>query len=191
MGGFLIVFLGGGLGAAARHGVNLLSTHLVGTTYPWGTFFINVLGSLLIGACTEWLALYAHLTTNLRLFLVTGILGGFTTFSTFSLEVGLLHERGASLADDELFAASERTLRSVLPALPAGRVVAREARREWCSPDGLQVIRRMAYDADVYVAAGWSGHGFATAPAVGPALARWMTSGFRPDVLTPFAWPRG
>lgn len=98
MGGFMIVFLGGGLGAAARHGVNLLSTQLVGTTYPWGTFFINVLGSLLIGACTEWLALYSHLTMNLRLFLVTGILGGFTTFSTFSLEVGLLHERGANLA---------------------------------------------------------------------------------------------
>lgn len=98
MNGFLIVFLGGGLGAAARHGVNLLSAQLVGTAYPWGTFSINVLGSLLIGVLAEWLALHSHLSASLRLFLITGILGGFTTFSAFSLEVGLLHARGATLA---------------------------------------------------------------------------------------------
>ncbi|MCP5339617.1 MAG: fluoride efflux transporter CrcB [Steroidobacteraceae bacterium] len=96
MNGFLIVFLGGGLGSAARHGVNLLSMHFAGARYPWGTFCINVLGSLLIGVLAEWFALRTQLPASLRLFLLTGILGGFTTFSAFSLEVGLLHERGAT-----------------------------------------------------------------------------------------------
>lgn len=94
MNGFLIVFVGGGLGAACRHGMNALATHLVGARYPVGTFVINVLGSLLIGMLAEGFALRSHLSANLRLFLVTGILGGFTTFSAFSLEIGLLHERG-------------------------------------------------------------------------------------------------
>lgn len=98
MQGFIIVFLGGGLGAAARHGVNLFAAHHAGTRYPLGTFVVNVVGSLLIGIITEWFALRSHLPPHLRLFLVTGILGGFTTFSTFSLEVGLLHARGETLA---------------------------------------------------------------------------------------------
>lgn len=94
MNGYWIVFLGGGLGAACRHGVNVLATQLAGNRYPIGTFFINVLGSLLIGVLAEWFALRSQLPPNLRLFLITGVLGGFTTFSAFSLEVGLLHERG-------------------------------------------------------------------------------------------------
>jgi fluoride exporter len=92
--GFLTVFLGGGLGSAARHGINLLSIQFTGLRYPVGTFLINVLGSLLIGVLVELFALRMQLPANLRLFLVTGILGGFTTFSTFSLEIGLLHQRG-------------------------------------------------------------------------------------------------
>lgn len=98
MHGFLIVFLGGGLGSACRHGMNVLATHLVGVRYPFGTFAINVLGSLLIGVLVEWFALRSHLSADLRLFFVTGIIGGFTTFSTFSLEIGLLHERGDTAA---------------------------------------------------------------------------------------------
>jgi fluoride exporter len=98
MNGFLWVFLGGGLGAAARHGVGSLSASLLGSRYPWGTFFINVLGSLLIGILAEWFALQSQASAHLRLFLITGILGGFTTFSAFSLEIGLLHERGATAA---------------------------------------------------------------------------------------------
>jgi|SRR5690242_7507146 len=91
---FLIVFLGGGLGAAARHGVNSLSAQLFGLRYPVGTFLINILGSLLIGVLAELFALRTHSPAGMRLFLVTGILGGFTTFSAFSLETGLLIERG-------------------------------------------------------------------------------------------------
>jgi fluoride exporter len=94
MNGFVAVFLGGGLGAAARHGVNLLVAQLTTARFPWGTLAINVIGSLLIGVLAEWFALRAQLPQPLRLFLITGVLGGFTTFSAFSLEVGLLMERG-------------------------------------------------------------------------------------------------
>lgn len=106
MNGFIAVFFGGGLGAAARHGVNLLSAQFAGSRFPWGTLAINVLGSLLIGALAEWFALRAQLPQPLRLFLITGILGGFTTFSAFSLEVGLLIERGQMLAAAGYVAAS-------------------------------------------------------------------------------------
>ncbi len=94
MNGFLLVFLGGGIGAAARHGVNMLAMQAGSSRYPVGTFFINVLGSLLIGVLAESFALFTQWSAGMRMFLVTGILGGFTTFSAFSLEVGLLYERG-------------------------------------------------------------------------------------------------
>jgi CrcB protein len=96
--GFLIVFLGGGLGAAARHGVNVVAAQYPGVRYPVGTFFINVLGSLAIGVLAEYFALRSQLSPALRLFWVTGVLGGFTTFSAFSLEIGLLYEQGESFA---------------------------------------------------------------------------------------------
>jgi CrcB protein len=96
--GFLIVFLGGGLGAAARHGVNLLAMQFSSSRYPVGTFLINVAGSLAIGVLAELFALRTQWSGNARLFLITGILGGFTTFSAYSLEVGLLYERGQRLA---------------------------------------------------------------------------------------------
>jgi CrcB protein len=91
-----LVFLGGGIGAALRHGVNVSSAQIFGVTYPWGTMFVNVVGSLLIGAIAGYLAFRgdAIWTQPLRLFLTTGILGGFTTFSAFSLDFALLFERG-------------------------------------------------------------------------------------------------
>jgi CrcB protein len=92
--GYLIVFLGGGLGAALRHGVNLFAARFAGTSFPYGTLFINVAGSLVMGLIAEYFALKAGLPQRWRLFLTTGILGGFTTFSTFSLEAALLYERG-------------------------------------------------------------------------------------------------
>jgi len=92
--GFLIVFFGAGVGGALRHGVNLLVLRFGWTAFPAGTLAINVLGSFLMGALTEYLALKVHLPQHWRLFLTTGILGGFTTFSTFSLDAALLYERG-------------------------------------------------------------------------------------------------
>jgi CrcB protein len=92
--GFLIVFLGGGIGAASRHGINLLAARALGTGFPYGTLLINVAGSLAMGLIAEFFALKGGLPQHWRLFLTTGILGGFTTFSAFSLEAALLYERG-------------------------------------------------------------------------------------------------
>ncbi len=91
---YLIVFLGAGLGGALRHGVNVSVPRLVDTTLPFHTLFINILGSALMGMIAEYFALRSGLPQAWRLFLTTGILGGFTTFSAFSLETALLYERG-------------------------------------------------------------------------------------------------
>ena len=92
--GFLIVFLGGGLGAALRHGVNLASVRLLGTTFPYATLFENVTGSLAMGLLAGYFAFKGDASQHWRLFLTTGILGGYTTFSAFSLDSALLYQRG-------------------------------------------------------------------------------------------------
>ena len=94
--GFLIVFLGGGLGAALRHGINLISARSLGTEFPYGTLIINVTGSLVMGLIAGYLAFKGGASQHWRLFLMTGILGGYTTFSAFSLDAALLYERGAT-----------------------------------------------------------------------------------------------
>ncbi len=93
MQGYLIVFIGGGIGAALRHGVNVLSLRLFGLAFPWGTMIINIVGSLVMGLVAAWFALRGETSGPWRLFVATGILGGFTTFSAFSLDAGLLVER--------------------------------------------------------------------------------------------------
>jgi CrcB protein len=92
--GSLIVFLGGGIGAALRHGVNLGSARLLGTAFPYHTLIINVTGSLVMGLIAGYFALKGDSSQSWRLFLTTGILGGYTTFSAFSLDAALLYERG-------------------------------------------------------------------------------------------------
>jgi CrcB protein len=92
--GFVVVFLGGGIGAALRHGVNLASARLLGTAFPYATLFENVTGSLVMGGLAAYFAFKGHAAQELRLFLTTGILGGYTTFSAFSLDAALLYERG-------------------------------------------------------------------------------------------------
>jgi fluoride exporter len=94
MTGFLLVFLGGGLGAAIRHGVNILSTRWLGLAFPYSTLIENVSGSLLMGILAGCFAFKGEAAQPLRLFLATGILGGYTTFSAFSLDTALLWERG-------------------------------------------------------------------------------------------------
>jgi CrcB protein len=91
---FLIVFLGGGLGAALRHGVNLVSVRQFGTGFPYSTFFVNVTGSIVMGLIAGYFAFKGDAPQSWRLFLTTGILGGYTTFSAFSLDAALLYERG-------------------------------------------------------------------------------------------------
>ncbi|WP_024891935.1 fluoride efflux transporter CrcB [Luteimonas huabeiensis] len=90
----LLVFLGGGLGAALRHGVNVLALRAGASAFPYGTLCINVVGSLLMGVVVAWFSARGGWSPSLRLFLTTGVLGGFTTFSAFSLEAALLYERG-------------------------------------------------------------------------------------------------
>src|SRR5919197_1437570 len=91
--GFLIVFLGGGIGAALRHGVNLLSARLLGTSFNYATLFENVTGSLVMGLLVGYFAFAGGASQHWRLFLTTGILGGYTTFSAFSLDSVLLYQR--------------------------------------------------------------------------------------------------
>jgi len=92
---YLLVFVGGGLGAMFRHFINTLSGRLLGTAFPYHTFFINVSGSIVMGLIAGYLAFKGDSSQSFRLFLMTGILGGYTTFSAFSLDAALLYERGA------------------------------------------------------------------------------------------------
>ncbi|WP_341911945.1 fluoride efflux transporter CrcB [Ferrovibrio terrae] len=94
----LIVFIGAGIGGALRYGVNVAALRLVGAGFPWGTLAINIVGSFAMGLVAEYFALKSGLPQHWRLFLTTGVLGGFTTFSAFSLETALLYERGEFLA---------------------------------------------------------------------------------------------
>ena len=92
--GYLVVLIGGGIGAAARHWVNRMAMALVGPNYPAGTLAVNIIGSVVMGMLVGWFEFRGESTTaTQRLFLTTGILGGFTTFSTFALDAALMWER--------------------------------------------------------------------------------------------------
>lgn len=93
-----LVFLGGGIGSVLRYGMSSISVRWVGSGFPYGTLAINVLGSFLMGAVAQYFLVRTGLPQGLRLFLTTGLLGGFTTFSTFSLESVLLYQRGDTAA---------------------------------------------------------------------------------------------
>ena len=92
--GYLIVFIGGGLGAALRHGFNLAFARLLGMAFPYATLFENVSGSIVMGCLVAYFAFKSGIPQHWQLFLTTGILGGYTTFSAFSLDAALLYERG-------------------------------------------------------------------------------------------------
>ncbi len=91
---FLIVALGGGIGAGLRHLVNLGALRALGPSFPWGTLAVNIVGSLAMGLLVGVLAARVQASAELRLFAATGVLGGFTTFSAFSLDAVTLFERG-------------------------------------------------------------------------------------------------
>lgn len=91
----LIVAVGGAVGASVRHLVNLAALRLIGPAFPWGTLTVNIVGSFAMGVFIELLARRVGASVEMRLFVAAGILGGFTTFSAFSLDVAVLWERGA------------------------------------------------------------------------------------------------
>ncbi len=91
----LLVAAGGALGSVARFLVGRASLHLWGPDFPWGTLIVNVIGSCMIGIMAGLLAYFVSWTQDVRNFIVIGILGGFTTFSSFSLDAFTLYERGA------------------------------------------------------------------------------------------------
>jgi CrcB protein len=112
---WLLVFVGGGLGAVTRHGVNRAGLAWFGPGFPWWTMAVNVTGSLLIGLLA---GMFGAMETgqNMRLFLISGILGGYTTFSAFSLDALTLWERG------EVTQAGFYVLGSVILSLVAAAV---------------------------------------------------------------------
>lgn len=93
----LLVFLGAGLGGAARHALNLAALHTLGDRFPYGIFFINVTGSLAMGLFVGWMSTRggAIWAPAARLLLATGFLGGYTTFSSFSVDAVAMLEDGA------------------------------------------------------------------------------------------------
>jgi CrcB protein len=91
-----LVMVGGSVGAGLRHLVNLAAMRLFGLTFPWATLTVNVVGGFLMGLLAGWIGARGHGGgQDIRLFLATGVLGGFTTFSAFSLDAVTLWERGS------------------------------------------------------------------------------------------------
>lgn len=89
-----LVIAGGGLGSAARYLVGIWMVAHAGTGFPWGTFTVNLAGSFLIGLVATLADEAGTIGPDTRLFLIAGVLGGFTTFSAFSLESWRLVEQG-------------------------------------------------------------------------------------------------
>jgi len=119
---YLIVFLGAGIGGALRHGVNVAALRLLGPAFPFGTLTVNVVGSLAMGLLAGYFALRADPGQHWRLFLTTGLLGGFTTFSAFSLDAVFLYERG-EIVQMTLYVMASVALS--IAALVAGLFIAR------------------------------------------------------------------
>lgn len=91
----LWIGLGGAMGAILRHFMNVAIGRVAGSDFPWHTMLINISGSFVMGLLVTLMALRWNVSNELRAFLTTGILGGYTTFSAFSLDFALLFERKA------------------------------------------------------------------------------------------------
>jgi CrcB protein len=94
MNSIFAVAVGGAIGATGRYLFNLQMLRLLGPNFPWGTFGVNVIGSFIMGLVAGLFALRLDLSPEMRSFITTGILGGFTTFSAFSLDAANMIERG-------------------------------------------------------------------------------------------------
>jgi CrcB protein len=122
---WLSIFVGGGLGAVLRYELGGWVQGHAGTALPWGTFAVNALGCLAIGLLATWIDERAGGGPALRAFLLTGVLGGFTTFSAFGLETWRLVESGA------LAGAAANAVGSMLVCVAAVATGAAIARAAW------------------------------------------------------------
>ena len=93
----MAIALGGALGAVARHFISHWSVVALGNGFPWGTLTVNVVGCFALGVVVEVMALVWSPAADWRAFLTVGVLGAFTTFSAFALDISILHERGEML----------------------------------------------------------------------------------------------
>jgi fluoride exporter len=120
----LAVFVGGGIGAFGRYVVGLMAAANFGAGFPWGTLGVNILGSFLIGLLAQVLPPMDSGGSMARLFLITGVLGGFTTFSAFSLESLQLMQRGeAGLALAYILASVFVSIGAAALGWSAGRLI--------------------------------------------------------------------
>lgn len=119
-----LVAAGGAAGSVCRYLVGLWTLRQFGANFPWGTLAVNVIGSFAIGFLAEFIARRLDASPEMRLLLITGFLGGFTTFSAFSLDVIALFERGAVVAGATYVMASIGiSLAAVLAGLALGRAM--------------------------------------------------------------------
>jgi CrcB protein len=122
---WLAVAAGGALGAMARHGVSRAAMHVLGPNFPWGTLAANVVGSFAMGLIIVWLSAKEPASPALRAFLTVGLLGAFTTFSTFSLDVVTLYrDRTLTIAGAYLLASVILSVGGLLAGLQIGRQLA-------------------------------------------------------------------
>ncbi len=120
----LWVAAGGALGSAARYLVNVAAGRLLGPEFPWGTLTVNIAGSFVMGLMIALMALKMQVSQEVRAFLTTGILGGFTTFSAFSLDFAVLVERReAGLAALYVIASVALSLAAIFAGLKLGRAL--------------------------------------------------------------------
>lgn len=120
--GYVLVFIGSGIGGVLRHAVNLVALRWFGAGFPLGTMAINIAGSLLMGLFIGLVMTRSDFGSDMRLLVATGLLGGFTTFSAFSLEAFQLYERGR-MGEAALYVLGSVTL-SIL-ALALGFIIVR------------------------------------------------------------------
>jgi fluoride exporter len=119
---YLLIFLGAGTGGVFRHLSSLAVARYLGTVFPYGTLMVNITGAFILGLLVGLLASHGTDNTNLRLLLATGLLGGFTTFSAFSLEtITLLERNQPALAIAYVLASVAGALLALVLGLKLGR----------------------------------------------------------------------
>ena len=107
----LFIAAGGAIGAVGRYAVMTAVSHLLGAGYPYGTIMVNLIGSFVLGGLVESLKYFSVISNELQVFLIVGVLGSFTTFSTFSMDVVVLMQR------NEMFAAGLYILGSIVVSI--------------------------------------------------------------------------